>query len=347
MFGQESGGFGLNGHDGLAQERLDAMKKTSRILEENNGLLENYKVTKTKVGVLFSSSCYFMNWAKQGDHQYVQDAIKGYLQSLPRQSIPCVVIEEKHLEKLDGIKILFMPRILITSDATEQILERFVKAGGTLICESECGAFSPEGFYRYPEDRFTSRLSGIREIGRRRLTEKSMAVTIDNTVERIGVTQWITPWQAATGNVLAYCDDGALLTEVSVGKGKLILCSSYLGQAYSQQWTVGFDRLIRYFVRQADAEPDFEVLSPKPGKDSFVYVKTGQSGGKRLFFVFCNEYENKAVLKFKSESLADKLTDIITGTEWSLQTTSNGRQLEVEASDLHLVILTEQMEGMI
>jgi beta-galactosidase len=47
----------------------------------------------------------------------------------------------------------------------------WVRAGGTLVTESELDAFDEQGFYRYPEDRPMASALGIRSLGRRILEE--------------------------------------------------------------------------------------------------------------------------------------------------------------------------------
>ncbi|HNT36774.1 MAG TPA: beta-galactosidase, partial [bacterium] len=65
VFGHESAGFGIDGLDGLAEERLAAMKVSGDLIEKHEALLESYKPGKPEVGVLFSPQAYYYYWAQE------------------------------------------------------------------------------------------------------------------------------------------------------------------------------------------------------------------------------------------------------------------------------------------
>lgn len=352
VFGRESGGFGLTGNDGFAHERLEALKLTAKVIAGCTELLENYKPTDCKAGVFFSPHSYFIEWAQQASHRRAQESLIGYARALVRLHIPYILVEEEHLDALEGLKVLFMPRILVTDEATERRLEEFVKEGGTLACESECGAFSPEGFYRYPEDRFTSRLAGIREIGRRMLTTDHITITINGTAVNVGAKQWLTPWESSVGNILAKSDEGPLVTEVKVGKGKLILCASYLGQAYYNKPMQGFEHFIKYITDQANCKPEFEIIAPACNRSSFLNVRTGTSMGRKMVFIFFPEGHNKAHIRFRQGFFSPlpsrrgagesaMVEDIVTREKFELKQTPSGRELKIKRPPMGFAVLTD------
>ncbi|HNX27610.1 MAG TPA: beta-galactosidase, partial [Phycisphaerae bacterium] len=190
VFGTESGGFGLSGRDGLAQERLDAMCKTGGILKDNATLFEHYKPFAGEVGIFFSPKSYYLCWGQEGNSLRMINAMMGYARSLVRNSIPYRFVEEEHLEELAGLKILFMPRTLVLDAKAEEAIGQFVRNGGTLVCESECGAFNSAGIYRYPEDRFVSTLTGISELDRRSLLKESISVDVNGSKLELPANQW-------------------------------------------------------------------------------------------------------------------------------------------------------------
>ncbi|HUX02593.1 MAG TPA: beta-galactosidase trimerization domain-containing protein, partial [Phycisphaerae bacterium] len=91
---------------------------------------------RPEVGVLFSPQTYYHNWAIEGNADRARKALEGYARALVRSSIPYALVEECHLEALEGMKILFLPRTLVVDDETAEAFERFVRAGGTLVTES-------------------------------------------------------------------------------------------------------------------------------------------------------------------------------------------------------------------
>ena len=343
VFGRESSGFGIAGCDGLAEERLAAMKVTGKLVKEHSDLIAKYRPTKPEVGVMFSPQSYYLNWAQEGNANRTMLGLLGYSRSLARQSIPYLVVEEEHLNVLSGLKALFLPRTIVADEATEEALAQFVKKGGTLICESECGAFSHEGIYRYPEDRFTARLSGTNEVGRRHVKSDQITATVDGQKLNLGVTQWLTPWQKGKGKALAENGDGALIAEVPVGRGKMVLCGTYFGDPYLRQWTADFERFVELTIRKAGWKPEVEVVSPKPDKESFVYVKCGESDGKKIVFVFFPPKQDTVQLKFRQGFFTSNIaTDIISGTNIPIQTTETGQECRFKALEWKFSVLAEK-----
>ena len=340
VFGKESAGFGLSGNDGLAPERLAAMKVTAGLIKEYDDIISGYKPVKPEVGVMFSPQSYYLYWAQEGSASRSVQALKGYARSLVRKSIPYLVLEEEHLEVLSELKILFLPRIIVTDRTTEKALEDFVREGGTLVCESECGAFNPQGFYRSPEERFTACLSGIPEVGRRNLPNDCFTARIDGQELNLGITQWLTPYHEGTGQVLANGEEGVLMVEVPVGKGKLILCGAYLGDAYLNNWTADFENFVELMVRRAGWQREIELLSPCSTKDSFIYIKSGQSAEKRVVFIFFPPDHDKVHLKFKANFFSGMhAMDIISGKEVNFLESRSGQECTFTAPEWRFSVL--------
>lgn len=227
IFGHESAGFGISGNDGHAAERIAAFRKSGRLLSENPELFEGYSLDEGSVGVLFSPGSYYQNWAQEGDALRCMNAIKGYVRALVKQSIPFRVIEEHHLDFLDApseIELLFLPRVLVVDEELADGLSQWVRAGGTLVVESECGAFASNGVYREPQERFLARLTAgaAEEVGRRSPdTGATAGVTVDRAAYRLPYSGWFTPFE-----------DGTLTAEVAVGKGRVIALGLFAGEAY-------------------------------------------------------------------------------------------------------------------
>jgi beta-galactosidase len=342
VFGRESGGFGLIGDDGLAEERVAAMRKTGALLREHADLLEGYRPAQSQVGVLFSPQTYYLNWAQEMNASHSMQALLGYTRSLVKRSIPYQVVEEEHLDALEGLRVLFMPRTWVVDAAMEATLTRWVQQGGMLVCESECGAFDSRGFYRYPADRFTARLSGSCEVGRRTLEADTIAVTLQDEMLNLGVTQWITPWQRGVGQPWAEAKDGHLVVEVPVGKGRLILCGAYLGDAYLKSWNRDFERFVELIARRAGWQPDIEVLAPMPREKSFVYVKGGTSQGKNIAFVFFPEDCQGTIVGFRPGYWVGKSArDLVTGQVISVAHMDEGQICALRSPECKYMVLVD------
>ncbi len=268
-------------------------------------------------------------------------ALAGYCRALVKSSIPYVVVEEEHLEVLDGLKILFLPRIAVMSAEVEEALSAFVKTGGTLVCESECGAFSPAGLYRYPEDRFLARLHGCAEIGRRLLTGKTIEARLGDQSFTLGVKQWTTPWETIGGEKVPEQEgEAGLIREVAVGQGKLILCGCYLGDSYRETWTLDFEKFVQACVARVGWKPQVKIRTAGDGSTPFFYLKSGSSHGQRLLFVFFPPDAASVCLEFAPGFLPGRTaTDLITGAKLAIEKDGSVETLSLPGSPWRFSVL--------
>ena len=340
VFGRESGGFGVAGADGLAGERLAALRATGKVLGANARLIDGYQPAKPRVGVLFSPQSHYLCWAQEGSARRAVEALKGYARALVRKSIPYTVVEEAHLGALDGLKVLFLPRTIVAGPELGARLAAFVRGGGTLVCESECGAFSPVGIYRYPEERFLKKLAGIEEVGRRTIGGPFEAAAEGRKFQVEG-TQWLTPFRARKARAWAACADGLLAAEVPAGKGRVIMVGTYPGEAYLKGFNPGFEDFVELAVERSGWKPEIEVLAPRPTRDAFLYVKSGSSGGKRAVFVFFPAGQDLARLRFRKGFFGTgAVRDILSGGRCELaRGAGGGEELVLSAPASRISVL--------
>ena len=75
--------------------------------------------------------------------------------------------------------------------------------------------------------------SEVREVGRRTLEGNTVTIDFDGRPCKLPAAQWLTPYAvAARCEMLASHKDGPLVVRVPVGKGQVIVCGSYFGDAY-------------------------------------------------------------------------------------------------------------------
>lgn len=330
VFGRESSGFGLDGNDGLAPERLEAIKITGSLWEKHAALFDHYRPDPAAVGILFSPQSYFLDWAQEADAARMRDALTGYARALTRNSVPCRFLEATRTECFRECKIIFLPRVPVLDPAQEEALLEFVREGGVLFAESEAGAFSSAGFYRYPEDRFTVP-AGVVEIGRRTLEEEWLSVEMEGFRYRLKGDQWLTPPVGAAPD--------ELFSVRKFGQGRIIYCGTYLGNAYRRTPYADFERLIRDLVRLAEATPAIEVISPPPEPDNFLYLKYGRSEGKSLLFVFFPPKTPVAELRIGGEHFrSGRAVELFSGRKYEIR---KGK-LVAEPGRFRIAVLAEE-----
>ncbi len=359
VFGRESAGFGMAGADGFADARLGAMAESRDIIAANEELLDAYKPAAGEVGVMFSPQSYYLHCAQLADARLSQFSLTGCTRALTRKNIPFIAVEEEHLDELNGLKVLFLPRTLVIDDHVAARLIDFVNSGGTIVCDSECGAFGSNGLYRYPQDRFLAKLTGATEVGRRSLSQDTIDVKFDEQTYTLPARQWLTPLSTKTGTTLAACDDGALAMDIPVGKGRVIMYASYMSETYylastSQDGWVEYmndtymgpqamelceqyEGFVAAICNKAGAMPTAEIAAPI---GHGVHVQTGISNGKRMAFVFHSKIDSLSVT-FAPELFTKGVRDVLTGEELAMTHTDAGSVCKLGGGKWGMTVLAE------
>ncbi len=325
IFGSESNGFGFIGDDGFAEERTKAMRTTGSLFKRYSELICGYRPETAEVAVMFSPQTYYLYGAEEGHAGRVLSSLRGYCKALICNNIPFKVVEEEHLEELAGIKILFIPRTTVVDDITAEKLEKFTREGGTVFAECETGAWDSRGIFRYPEERFTAKLAGIREIGRRQLPGKHCIVArINDEKFKLKCSDMLSPWQSGKGEILATYNKGeaSIISAVKCGKGQIILCGTYLGDQYDKERYAGFEDFLMHLIQEANAKTSEIKIIGQKKKDfnSFIYVKSGKSSNRKLIFVFCQGNCRKAELELPFDYTNSKIaTDLISGRKIGIE----------------------------
>ena len=353
VFGRESAGFGLAGNDGQAEARLAAMRKTGHLLREHVALLDGYRPDCPRVGLLFSPQSYYLYWAQEGTGKMAQHAIQGYARALSRSNVAYTVVEEEHLDALDGIKVLILPRVLVVDEPVARVLSDFCRRGGVLVTESECGAFGSNGLYRYPEDRFLARLTGVREVGRRSLDGASIALTLGGQKLNLPVAQWLTPLNRGGDKVLSSTNDGPIAVDLAVEKGRAVMCGAYLGDAYYAESLTrdperaddcrDFETFVTGIVQRAGIFPTVEVLAATPDEARPVHVELGRCAERRMAFVFFCPRCETVRLRFPPGSFRDKARDLVSGGIVHMTVTSSGDECDLVRPEWGVMILVQEM----
>lgn len=347
VFGRETTGFGLAGNDGLAAERLQAMKHTGRVLDEYGQILESYRPASAEVGIYFSPHAYYLHWSQEGTARTPLDGIRGYARAMVRTNVPYLIVEENHLERLQGIKILFLPRAIVLDEPVARALEAFVRGGGILVCESEFGAFGSNGLYRYPEDRHFARLTGVREIGRRRLETETIPVRFQDIEYLLPAAQWITPVACPEEDTAGGESPTALSSsgQARLGEGRILFCGSYLGDAYLKASLAGraqaeaFERFLSALIRDAAVGLPVRVIAPRASGASFVHVRVGKSGQGMATFVFAPDDVERVELAFPPGSYGQGAKDIVSGQVMPVTRAGGEERITLERTEWGISVL--------
>jgi beta-galactosidase len=275
------------------------------------------------VGIWFSPRTYYLHWSEEGHAERAMRAIQGPARVMVERSIPYTIVEEEHYDRvLHEISVLFMPRALVTDPTQEEALARFVERGGTLVVESETGAFGSNGLYRYPHERFLSNYFGIREVGRRSLPSSIVPVSLqDDRTYLLPAAQWATPFE-----------NGALLQEQSYGAGRIVAVGLYNAEAFyagdreeAESYAAAVDEYRRFvadMVDAADAGSPVVVLEAgarleASGGRSVAHVRVGDSNGVPVIFVVSSTPHQALTVEIRDRGLLaqlpEDLLDLLSG----------------------------------
>jgi beta-galactosidase len=283
VFGGESSGFGLIGADGYAQERLAALATTGDVIRRHSVLLDAYAPDPVKVGVLFEARNYQVDWAQYGPScDHAVESVVGYLRALERLQVPYCIVESAHLERLDELGFLVMPWPLVVGPAVAERIAAWVERGGTLLVESELGAYDERGFYHYPAERDLATRLGLRSLGRRPVRVPDLDIRIWDEPYRLGAATWVEVFDPSSGVALAKVGDEVAGTMSKRGDGTVVSVGTFLGLAYSRARNAEFERFVRRIVDESGSAP--KLVSSHPDGERLQW-RLGSAGSERLLFV--------------------------------------------------------------
>ena len=283
VFGPETCGYGFIGGDGCSEDRVRHLARTAAIIRENNEVLDAYRPDPAEVGVWFDPMNYCLDWAQNGMQSwYATSSVEACGMALERLGIPYDVVEAAHSSALSRLKILFMPWSLIVRAEAKQELLKFVKRGGTLVCEAETDSFTRQGFFRYPEERDFATSLGLLSEGWRVPCGNLSCNVADEKLELI-CRALITPLIAANGEVLASGPQGApLVVRNRVGDGQVIAVGAFPGLEYAKSFYPDYECFVGGLVRCAGVVPKVNITSSS-GQNP--HWRTGLAGSTRLLFI--------------------------------------------------------------
>jgi beta-galactosidase len=292
IWGVESGGYGIAGQDGMAEDRIAALHLTETLLIEHNEELDAYTPDPASVGVVFDSdSALFAVTNREQNSEPATRSVYGTMLALERLRIPFDLLDGRELTIPDAVKFLVLPSALCLKPEAANAIMEFLERGGWVFCEAGTGMFTENGFfYDLAEMRPLVGNLGIEQVRRRGNHVKASCSVPANTwaeheaLELRGALWSIALQPPANGRAVAHDDQGdALLIDVPAGTGHLVMSGTSPAYAYVEERYAGFESLLQLLAAQAGALPDW-ALAASGGLDN-VFVRTGRAGSKRLFFL--------------------------------------------------------------
>jgi beta-galactosidase len=200
--------------------------------------------------------------------------------------------------------------LLVDSELADDVLT-WVRAGGTLLVESEAGAYDSLGFYRYPNERAFADALGIRSLGRRTATGEPVPWSLGGESGELTPHSWVEPYATDGVDVLGEGPAGALVVRRTVGDGQVIAVGTFLGLAAADSPSSALERFVAQVVAAGGGVPEL-ACSNRDG-DS-VQWRLGRANGSRVLIV--TNAGPATTLRFSGAALdgAGELEELVGGT---------------------------------
>ena len=144
VLGTESPAWGLVKPDGTDRPITLALQEFGKKLAPYMEDLSASRPESAEVGIWKSNRNEIFQFTIDGGLDKLADNIEGYRIYFRQRNIPTRYINDTLLEDgdLEGIKLLILPDCYYLCEAETQALDRWVHAGGTLLCEAHLAAYN-------------------------------------------------------------------------------------------------------------------------------------------------------------------------------------------------------------
>lgn len=279
VFGRESGGYGICGEDGFAQERLDAMKRTASAIAENRPLLDGYRPEDASVFVVFEADGHRLDWAQNGaDAGSSSGSIVGWLRALERRNVRYAVRDSRAFDDLDAAMVVILPWPLAVKPELVERLASWVRGGGTLITEPDLASVDRLGFFSTAAERSAMSPFPVTFAGRRPIDGGT--ITVEATAaSSVGLepTQWLEPI-AVDGTVRASA-------RIDQGAGAVHFVGSMVGLGRSESAERALSDFVGAVADGAGAGSALVAVEHDRPDGGFLQWTAGSSGDQVVLFV--------------------------------------------------------------
>jgi beta-galactosidase len=144
VLGFESPAWGLVHLDGTDRPVTQAVKQCWSTLAPYADALMQARPAAAQVGIWKSRRNEIFHFAIQGTLKHLVSSVEGYIQALYWHNYPFRIVSETMLAQgaLGGLKLLIMPSCYYVSDEEAAALDRWVRAGGVLMCEAHLAGYN-------------------------------------------------------------------------------------------------------------------------------------------------------------------------------------------------------------
>ncbi len=147
VLGSESPAWGLVRTDGSSRPVTEAARRFWDTLRPHAALLRRAAPLPAAIGVWRSRKNEIFHFCSQGTVDRHNAAIDAVINALHWDNMPCRLVSDGMLaagelrRELDGLRLLVMPNPYFLTQAQADALDRWVKAGGVLLCDAHLAGY--------------------------------------------------------------------------------------------------------------------------------------------------------------------------------------------------------------
>ncbi len=238
----ESNGSGIVEVDGSATDRSTEVARMGKFLKAHRDEIAAARPPRASVAIPYdyqNDLVSRLETAKEGtlESYPYKDSLRGIHLALWQLDAPVDIIPSEQFERLLDYRAVYLPCPRCLSPEHVDLLGKFVKAGGLLICEPSPGMRDANGWVS-PEvpPKALAGLFGCRQVSRRRTDGP---VTLDAGAARIGCPAGLFVTTLAMTNrrgrvevAGAWPGGEPAIVSRAYGRGRAILLGAPLGQVY-------------------------------------------------------------------------------------------------------------------
>ena len=227
--GVESPGFGLTGFRGQDTPRSQAAGKCASYFLNLHDL-ENAHPLPILNAVYVSRDSDLLCFSAGKKENLYAASLSGAFQAAYRKGIPIRFFHADYIDELteSGIKTLYVPMPLILSQHEAEIMRRFVRSGGTLICEACPAFYQPDGLLEQNSE-ILNRLFGLRhvEVEAAREWGQISAQWCDGEDFQGRLYRQVVKAKAGVSVLAQFADGSPAVTEFRQGQGRAIWIGTF------------------------------------------------------------------------------------------------------------------------
>ena len=356
LLGAEAPAWGLVRPDGSPRPVTDAVREFWRVLSPNAADLRVSMPAAPLIGLWRSRRNEIFHFCMHGNVASHTAGIGGWIRSLYAASLPHVLINDLMLAggEIDALKLLVMPSPYYLTQEEADGLDRWVRAGGVLVCEAHLAGYdgtsgrhstelpgcglarrwgireseSTAAVHLRPDPAQFAEAAGLADDVRKALQGAGPAgsrwypIRLQDGATVLGVDRYAE--LSGTGIVPLGSFDGVspCLAKVRVGEGVVFYCGTNIGEA-AEKDPAGISALLGMAAAAAGVEPPCRVRPEVPGS---VHLDVLEREGTPRYAVVVSSLDRGQAVRL--EALGNWV-GLYTGTKWTL---NGATEVEVPAA---------------